>query len=89
MELRTTFNIDPSEQKISYNDPVMFIGSCFATYIGRKFESGHMPVMINPSGTVFNPASVLKTISRIISGESYELKDLNNFNGLWFSFDQN
>jgi len=44
-------------------------------------------VMINPSGTVFNPASVLKTISRIISGESYELKDLNNFNGLWFSFD--
>ncbi len=87
MELRTTFNIDPSEQKISYNDPVMFIGSCFATYIGRKFESGHMPVMINPSGTVFNPASVLKTISRIISGESYELKDLNNFNGLWFSFD--
>ena len=87
MELRTTFNIEPSEQKISYNDPVMFIGSCFATYIGKKFESGHMPVMINPSGTVFNPASVHNTISRITSAENYELRDIRNYNGLWFSFD--
>jgi hypothetical protein len=87
MELRTTFTIDPSDQKITYHDPVMFIGSCFATSIGRRFDTARMPVMINPSGTVFNPASVNNTISRIISGENYKSEDLYNYNGLWLSFD--
>jgi len=87
MELRTTFNIKPSEQKITYQDPVMFIGSCFATSIGRKFELARMPVMINPSGTVFNPASVNNTISRIISGQNYKSGDIHNYNDLWLSFD--
>lgn len=87
MELRTTFNIDPSEHKISYNDPVMFIGSCFATSIGQKLGSAHVPVMINPAGTVFNPVSVSNSINRIITGKSYDTGDLNNYNGLWISFD--
>ncbi len=87
MELRTTFNIDPSEQKISYNDPVMFIGSCFATYIGQKLGSAHVPVMINPSGTVFNPLSVYNSLNRMITGKSYDISEINNYNGLWLSFD--
>jgi hypothetical protein len=87
MELRTTFDITPSENKITYIDPVIFIGSCFATAIGNKFETGHMPVMINPSGTVFNPVSVGNTLDKILSGKNYGEKDLYNNNGKWLSFD--
>jgi hypothetical protein len=87
MELRTTFNISPSLNKITYNDPVIFIGSCFATAIGNKFKTGHMPVMINPSGTVYNPVSVGNTLSKILSGKNYVKKDLYNNNGKWLSFD--
>ncbi len=87
MELRTTFNIDPAANKISYNDPVMFIGSCFATYIGQILRAAHIPVMINPSGTVFNPVSVHNSISRMITGKSYDAGEINNYNGLWLSFD--
>ena len=43
MELRTTFRIEPSKDKITYNDPVMFIGSCFASSMGAQMAVGRMP----------------------------------------------
>jgi hypothetical protein len=87
MEFKTTVNIEPSNVKIGYSDPVMFIGSCFATSIGKKFDEGHMPVLINPSGTVYNPASVAITLDTITRGEKYSGKDLFNYGGTWLSFD--
>jgi hypothetical protein len=60
MEFRTTVRIEKSF-RISYNDPVMFTGSCFAAEIGSVMLEGRMPVMINPAGTVFNPFSVADT----------------------------
>ena len=86
MELRTVFNIDPSDKKITYDDPVMFIGSCFSTSIGRQFETGHLPVLINPSGTVYNPVSVSNTLDTIYKRKVYKKNDLHNNDGLWLSF---
>jgi hypothetical protein len=86
MELRTTFPIDKSSEKISYNDRVMFIGSCFASYIGSQMETGHMPVMINPSGAVFNPFSVSNTLDIITSGKEFTIADLHFYDGNWLSF---
>ena len=86
MELRTKVNIEPSEDKISYNDPVMFIGSCFASSIGARIEMGRMPVMINPAGTVYNPVSVCNTLNNIISEKHYTQDDLSFHDGSWFSF---
>ena len=86
MELRTTFEIEPSQKKITYDDPVLFIGSCFATEIGKQFEAGRMPVMINPSGTVYNPVSVCNTLDSITEGRNYTTEDIYNHNGTWLSF---
>jgi len=87
MELRTTFIIESSLNKITYYDPVVFIGSCFANEIGKQFESAKMPVMINPSGTVYNPVSVLNTLEMITSGKRYTSEDIYSYNGTWLSFD--
>jgi len=86
MELRTIIKSDPSPYRISYKDPAIFIGSCFASSIGKKFETGHMPVMINPSGTVYNPVSVCNTLDTITSGRTYKISDLYNYKGTWLSF---
>jgi hypothetical protein len=86
MEFRTVVNITPLPFRITYADPVMFIGSCFASEIGSQLREGKMPVMINPAGTVFNPVSVAKTIDSIISGRPVTEKDLYFYNGLWHSF---
>ncbi len=86
MDLRTTFKIEPSDDKISYNDLVMFIGSCFASATGSQMELGHMPVMINPSGAVFNPVSVYNTLDLIAKEKEFLLEDLHFYDGSWLSF---
>ena len=86
MELRTTFPIEPSEVKITYNDYVMFIGSCFASSIGSQMEAGHMPVLINPAGAVFNPVSVCNTLDTITSEKEFLIDDLHFYDGTWLSF---
>jgi hypothetical protein len=86
MELRTTFNIEPSPDKITYNDRVMFIGSCFASSIGSRMEMGRMPIMINPAGAVFNPVSVCNTLDTITAGKEFVQDDLFYHNGTWLSF---
>jgi hypothetical protein len=86
MELRTTFSIEPSARKITYYDPVMFVGSCFASSIGMQMAAGRMPVLINPAGTVYNPVSVYNTIGRIIYNKECTEEDLYNYEGTWLSF---
>jgi hypothetical protein len=87
MEFRTTFKIEPSPQKITYTDPVMLIGSCFATSMGNQLELGRMPVMINPAGTVYNPVSVCNTLNTITGGKKYDRADLFKYEDTWISFD--
>ncbi len=86
MELRTTFNIEPSPYKITYNDRVMFIGSCFASSIGEHLKRGKMTVMINPSGTVYNPVSVCNTLDSITAGKEFTKDNLHFHEGMWLSF---
>jgi hypothetical protein len=86
MEFRTKVNIKPSKDKISYNDKVMFIGSCFASEMGTQMKSGRMQVMINPAGAVFNPVSVCNTLDIISSGKAFTTDDLYNYDGNWLSF---
>jgi hypothetical protein len=86
LELRTTFNIEPSADKITYSDPVLFLGSCFATSIGRKLEKGRIPVMINPTGAVYNPVSVSNLIESIIACRQLTEDDLYFHDSNWISF---
>lgn len=86
MNFRTIINIEPHRSLITYNDRVMLIGSCFAAYIGEHMRMFKMPVMINPSGTVYNPISVLKTIDSLISSKITTESDLFCHNGKWLSF---
>jgi hypothetical protein len=87
MELRTTFKIDPSDIKLNYRTPAMFIGSCFAAAIGSRMQAGNMPVMINPAGTVYNPVSVSHTVKSIISPAEREHESLYRHGTRWISFD--
>jgi hypothetical protein len=45
-----------------------------------------MPVMINPSGTVYNPVSVCNTMESVIHYREYDLKDLYEYKGKYLSF---
>jgi hypothetical protein len=86
MELRTTFIIETSPFRLKYDDRIMFIGSCFASSIGEQMKRGKMNVMINPSGTVYNPVSVCNTLDSITAGVEFTKESLHFHNGMWLSF---
>ena len=51
------FRIGPCES-------VLFVGSCFADSIGRRFQEEKFRAVVNPYGVMYNPASILHTIER-------------------------
>ena len=64
MELQTKVNIPKSSFKINPTDKLLFVGSCFAENIGRRFVDNQFDAVVNPYGTMYNPASVLHTVER-------------------------
>jgi hypothetical protein len=46
---------------------MLFVGSCFADSIGQRFVEEKFRATVNPFGTMYNPASVLHTVERLVS----------------------
>jgi len=63
MKLQLDFPIRPSFKKISLEDSIYLIGSCFSDEIGLKMNSAKFNSISNPFGTVFNPHSIFKILS--------------------------
>ena len=83
---RTVVSIPKSPELINVGDKVLFIGSCFASNMGRIMEEARFPVMVNPFGTMYNPMSIawlLDSSIKLIDAGDLELA-FNN--GLWHSF---
>ena len=43
---------------------MLFVGSCFADSMGRRFADDRFRAVVNPFGVMYNPASVLHTVER-------------------------
>jgi len=48
---------------------VLLVGSCFASEIGQRFRDNGFPATVNPYGTMYNPASILHTLERMLNVE--------------------
>ena len=53
------FRIGPCET-------MLFVGSCFADSIGRRFQEEKFRAVVNPFGVMYNPASIFHTIERLM-----------------------
>lgn len=65
MLFRTIVDIPEPNFKIRPCERMLFIGSCFADNIGRRFAEEHFPTTVNPFGVMYNPASILHTVERL------------------------
>ena len=65
MEFRTVVDIRKPGFEIQPCEEVLFVGSCFADGIGRRFVEEGFPAVVNPFGTMYNPVSVLHTVERV------------------------
>ncbi len=83
MKLYTSVDIAPCARKIGYGDKILLLGSCFADNIGAKFAEHYFQTIINPLGTLYNPASIALSITD--SRHSIPDSRLIYHNGLWHS----
>ena len=64
MQFRTIVDIPRPAFSIAPCEEVLFVGSCFADNIGRRFKDEMFRATVNPFGVMYNPASILHTVER-------------------------
>lgn len=65
MEFRTIVNIPRPTFELEPCERILFVGSCFADNIGKRFEEEKFRSMVNPFGVMYNPVSVLHTVKKV------------------------
>lgn len=66
MEFRTPVTITLAPFAIEPRERMLFVGSCFADNIGRRFVDDKFRATVNPYGVMYNPASIMHTVKRWI-----------------------
>lgn len=64
MQFRTIVDIPRPAFSIAPCEEILFVGSCFADNIGRRFKDEMFRATVNPFGVMYNPASILHTVER-------------------------
>jgi len=70
MEFRTKIETGKAGFQIGPCEKVLLVGSCFAGEIGERFKDNGFPATVNPYGTMYNPASILHTLERLMVHDS-------------------
>ena len=71
MEFRTIVNIPRPTFELEPCERILFVGSCFADNIGKRFEEEKFRAVVNPFGVMYNPVSVLHT-ARKMAGTPFD-----------------
>ena len=64
MLFRTEIEIPKADFEIGAAERMLFVGSCFADNLGRRFVENRFPATVNPFGVMYNPASILHTVEK-------------------------
>ncbi len=87
MQFRTTFSIPESLDKISHQQNILTIGSCFSDEIGGRLVQSKFKGLINPFGVIFNAFSIENLVERSINLRYYTLDDVHQNGEQFFCYD--
>ena len=90
MKFRTEIRVAPLGTEIGYADGVLFFGSCFADEMCRRMAALKFRAEGNPTGPLFNPASVAALLHRAAAAAPVAADELRqDADGWWFHYDAN
>ena len=75
MDFRTVVDIPSPDFRIGPCESLLFVGSCFADAIGQRFLEEKFKAIVNPYGVMYNPASILHTVQKLVT-DSADLKSV-------------
>lgn len=87
MQFHLNYNPPVNTYKISHDDDVLFIGSCFSEHISERLLDLKFKVASNPFGIVFNPKSIEISLNRIADKTYFDDSDVFEKEGSWFSLE--
>ena len=67
MQFSTKVDIPDAPFAIEPCERMLFVGSCFADNIGKRFVDDKFRAVVNPYGVMYNPASIMHTVRRYIA----------------------
>jgi len=86
INFRTEVGLPKVIRQLSYRRNAMMVGSCFTENIGNNLQKHYFPILTNPCGILYNPASIAECIGFLISQKKIEAGELFEANGLWNNF---
>lgn len=88
MEFQTKIEIYESKVKVSHEDGILLLGSCFADNVGAMLERAKFNVLANPFGTLYNPLSIERLIEQAIEERQYtaDCKEIFQHSGIYHSW---
>jgi len=87
MLFRTEIKLKSNAVKISIEDKIFSIGSCFATEMHNIFTIGGINSLNNPFGTIFHPVAINTALKRIYEDKYYTDGDLIQYEEKFISLD--
>ena len=75
MQFSTKVSILPPARTLSVNSHVAFLGSCFAEHVGARMKQSGLPALVNPFGVLYNPLSILQTLTQNPISDTLYFKD--------------
>lgn len=87
MQFHLGFQPEISQQKITHQDDLLLIGSCFSEHIGNRLNDLKFRVHSNPFGIVFNPKSIETTLNRIIDKDYFNENEVFEKESNWYSLE--
>ncbi len=93
MQFRTTIDIKPFEQRIDHTQPILSLGSCFASNIAERLAEAKFQIVASPTGILFNPESIAAALNRFDAlsrgdrGAIPAAEELSRSGSRWFSYD--
>lgn len=82
---RTELNPEDFPFKLSHEDKIVSIGSCFADHLGNKLEYYKFDVLHRPYGVIYSPLPIAHNLINTITGAAFDEKHLVKHNDLWHS----
>ena len=86
MKFRTELPIPNYPFKISYQDNILLLGSCFSDHIGTFLSNNRFSALSNPFGTLFNPVSIANVIKMTLNPELFSEDYRYFYDNHWVSF---
>ncbi len=83
---RTELTIQPSAEKITHQNKILTIGSCFSQVIGDRLYQNKFNTLVNPFGTVFNPISIVRLLEATSTNDFQKIDCSLESQGAWFNY---